>query len=141
MSEKKYTHEEAILLYRNSWKQKEFCEDVYSEDIEFYAPMKVFKGRKDVVATLKSWNFMLHEVSEFQYIINDDQATMLSKIFLKNSGGDKYLLFEYDFFKFNSNGQIKFYRPIFDSGEATHNLLGFDIASRCSAARKLADKN
>lgn len=141
MNEKKYSQEEALLHYRNAWKTQEFQEDAYADDIEFYAPMKVFKGKKAVIAALKNWFLMLQEVSEFNYILNNNQATMVSKILLKNSGGETYLLWEYDYFIFNSKGQIKLYRPIFDSGNATHELLGFDIAARCAEARKLADKN
>jgi len=141
MSEKKYSKDEVLQNYRNAWKTKKLDEDTYAEDIEFYAPMKVFKGRKAVVDALKNWFLMLHEVSEFSYIIGNDQATMLSKVLLNNSDGDNYLIWEYDYFKFNSRGQIQLYRPIFDSGKATFELLGFDIAARCSEARKLADRN
>jgi len=37
------------LHYRTAWKENEFYKYVYVEDIEFYAPIKFFKGRKDVV--------------------------------------------------------------------------------------------
>ena len=61
---------------------------------------------------------------------------MLSQVFLKNTGGDPYSLLEYDYFEFNEHNQISLYRPIFDSGNATHELLGFETASR-TMPRKL----
>ena len=134
------TKDKALQYYRNAWKTQDLHEEVYSQDVEFYAPMKVFKGKEVVLATLKNWFMLLHDVSEVSYITHGEQAVMLSRLALNNSGGSIYYLWEYVYFQFNANGQIKLYRPIFDSGKATYELLGFDIAARCAEARKLADR-
>ncbi|MCX7125548.1 MAG: hypothetical protein NTU49_07355 [Gammaproteobacteria bacterium] len=132
---------DALENYRNAWKTNEIREEFYDTDIEFFAPMKVFKGKSAVISAFKNWFLMIREISEYSYVINENQACMLSKVILNNSDSSNYILWENDYFEFNSNGQIKLYRPIFDSGEATFKLLGFDIASRCAEARKIADKN
>jgi hypothetical protein len=136
-----FSKDDALLAYRNAWQKNQVDEKFYADEIEFYAPMKVFKGKKDVIAALKNWFLMLNKVSDYSYIIKNNSACMISKIYLNNTGGEIYSFWEYDYFQFNNNNQIKLYRPIFDSGAPTHDLLGFDIASRCSEARKLADKS
>ena len=83
---------------------------------------------------------MFHDVAEYRYAINNDRSSILSKIYLKNSGSNSYLIWMYDYFEFNSNNQIQLYRPIFDSGAATYELLGFDIAARCADAREKANQ-
>ncbi len=105
---------------------------------------EVFKGKNDVVKAFNNWFLMIYDVSDVSdvsYFIKNDSAAMISKVNLNNTGGDPYSIWEYDYFKFNEKNQIILYRPIFDTGSATHELLGFDIASRCKDARKLADKN
>lgn len=132
---------DALENYRNAWKSKEIREEMVADDIEFFAPMKVFKGKSAVISAFQNWFLMIRDVSDYFYIINEDQACMLSKVILHNSDGTEYALWENDYFEFNEQNQISLYRPIFDSGEATFKLMGFDIASRCADARKIADEN
>ena len=134
-----FSKEEALHTYRNAWKTNEIDENFYADDIAFYAPMKVFKGKKDVLSALKNWFGLIQNVTDCSYVVNKDMGSVLSRIFANNTGGEPYSFWEYDYFQFNERNQIKLYRPIFDTGAATHELLGFDIAARCATARRIAD--
>ena len=137
----KAAKEQALIDYRNAWKGGSVIEAFYSDDVNFYAPMKVFSGKGTVIPVLANFFLIIDSVTDISYVIGKNSAVMLSQVFLKNTGGDLYSLREYDYFEFNEYNQISLYRPIFDSGNATHEFLGFETASRCAQARKLSDNS